>query len=204
MGTIANLLHHKYHVCPWWLCFTFDNPFRTLIHDPREILTPLVKSGDSVLDLGPGMGYFTFPLSDIVGKKGCVYAADIQKEMLQHIENKKNRYDYQNIKTYLIKKNIDINEKFDLVLMFWMFHEVQNKDDLLSDITDRLKANGRVLLVEPKLHVSKRSFKKELELAVEHNLQVEGYPEIALSNSALFKKDSSFAILKKLLAKISK
>jgi len=47
------------HVCPWWLCFTFDNLIRKLLHNPENILAPYVHEGNTVLDIGPGMGYFS-------------------------------------------------------------------------------------------------------------------------------------------------
>jgi hypothetical protein len=33
----------NHHVCPWWLAYTFDNPLRRLIHNPRKILSGYVK-----------------------------------------------------------------------------------------------------------------------------------------------------------------
>ena len=68
--------------CPWWLLFTFDNPLRKLIHDPIKILSPFVESGDTVLDVGCGMGYFSLGLAELVGEKGKVIAADLQPQML--------------------------------------------------------------------------------------------------------------------------
>ncbi len=55
------------NVCPWWLCPTFDNPLRRLIHNPDRILAGLVRPGEIALDLGCGMGYFSIPLARLVG-----------------------------------------------------------------------------------------------------------------------------------------
>ncbi|MBU4143260.1 hypothetical protein KJ590_04695, partial [Patescibacteria group bacterium] len=46
-------------VCPWWLCYSFDNPLRRLFHDPERLLGPYVKTGMTAVDIGCGMGYFT-------------------------------------------------------------------------------------------------------------------------------------------------
>jgi hypothetical protein len=46
------------HVCPWWLCFTFDNAIRKIIHDPVKILSPYVHKGNTAIDIGSGMGCF--------------------------------------------------------------------------------------------------------------------------------------------------
>ncbi len=73
-------------VCPWWLCFTFDNPLRKLLHDPEAILRPYVHEGDRVIDIGPGMGYFTIPLAQLVGAQGRVTAIDIQSKCLPYMK----------------------------------------------------------------------------------------------------------------------
>ncbi|MFC1971060.1 class I SAM-dependent methyltransferase [Chloroflexota bacterium] len=41
--------------------------------------------GWTVLDVGPGMGYFTIPLAKLVGDTGKVIAADLQQKMLDGI-----------------------------------------------------------------------------------------------------------------------
>jgi len=45
-------------------------------------LSPYVKHGDTVINIGPGMGYFTIPLARLVGPTGHVIAIDIQTKML--------------------------------------------------------------------------------------------------------------------------
>ncbi len=68
--------------CPWWFLFTFDNPFRKIYQDPFTILTPYLKNGDTAVDLGCGMGYFSIPLAELVGDRGKVIAVDLQERML--------------------------------------------------------------------------------------------------------------------------
>ena len=53
------------HICPWWLTYTFDNPLRRLIHNPRKMLSGLVRPGMTAADLGCGMGYFTAALAEL-------------------------------------------------------------------------------------------------------------------------------------------
>ncbi len=61
MGILDVIFVRGKHVCPWWLCRSFDNPLRRLFQDPERILRPHVKPGFTVIDVGPGMGYFTIP-----------------------------------------------------------------------------------------------------------------------------------------------
>lgn len=55
--------------CSPRICFTFDNPLRRLVQNPYKILKPYIKPGWTILDVGPGMGYFTIPLATLAGDK---------------------------------------------------------------------------------------------------------------------------------------
>jgi hypothetical protein len=50
-------------VCPWWLGWLLASPIRKLRHDPARILAPHVREGMTVLEPGPGMGFFTLELA---------------------------------------------------------------------------------------------------------------------------------------------
>lgn len=189
MKNIINLILNKNHTCPWWLCFTFDNPLRKLIHNPIKILNPFIKTNDSVLDLGPGMGYFTLPICEIVGNNGTVYAADIQKKMLDVIDTKAKQKNIKNLKTFLIEEDgLNIDFSFDMVLLFWMFHEVSGKEALVNELKNKLKVSGKILLVEPKIHVGRKQFAKELDIVQNVGFEIIDYPKIFISNSATLMK----------------
>jgi 2-polyprenyl-3-methyl-5-hydroxy-6-metoxy-1,4-benzoquinol methylase len=111
-------------VCPWWLCYTFDNPLRRLVHNPERILGPYVRPGDRVIDIGPGMGYFTLPLARRVGPGGCVTAIDIQAEMLSVLMARARRRGVPNvIRPHLATRDsLGRHEPADFILAFWMLH----------------------------------------------------------------------------------
>jgi len=69
-------------VCPWWLGYLLVSPVRRLVQDPRKVLAPYVREGMTVLEPGPGMGFFTLELARLVGPSGRVVALDIQPRML--------------------------------------------------------------------------------------------------------------------------
>src|SRR5512140_3805504 len=70
------------HVCPWWLGYLLASPLRRLFQDPARVLAPHVREGMTVLEPGPGMGFFTLELARRVGPRGRVVAVDLQPEML--------------------------------------------------------------------------------------------------------------------------
>src|SRR5512146_2182493 len=72
----------KHMVCPWWLGYLLATPLRRLVQDPATILAPLVREGMTVLEPGPGMGFFTLEAARRVGPRGRVVAVDLQPRML--------------------------------------------------------------------------------------------------------------------------
>jgi len=179
-----------HRVCPPWCCFTFDNGFRRLVQNPNRILRSLIKPGWTVLDVGPGMGYFTIPLARLVGDTGKVIAADLQQEMLDGLDHRAFKAVVQErIKLLLTKSNsIGINESIDFCLAFWMVHEVPDQVHFLSEIASKLKPDGLMLIAEPRMHVSKENFKKTLEIAKSAGLSLVDRPKIFLSYAVLLKK----------------
>jgi len=187
MKDIIENLTAQNMVCPWWLCFTFDNPLRKLLHNPEAILSPYVHPGDRVIDIGPGMGYFTIPLARLVGPKGHVIAIDVQEKMLSALRSRAKKKGVSGrIEGYLAsQKSLGIHEKADFILAFWMAHEVPDQSLFFREIRDLLKPGGSLLLAEPIVHVRKKHFLRTLQSAIEIGLVIKESPKIRLSHSAL-------------------
>ncbi|MBN1983026.1 MAG: class I SAM-dependent methyltransferase [Chitinivibrionales bacterium] len=77
--------HDHGHVCPWWLGYLLASPIRRLVQNPEKILKPFVREGFHVLEVGPGMGFFTLPLAAMVGPRGKIIAVDIQNHMVNEL-----------------------------------------------------------------------------------------------------------------------
>ncbi len=191
MSKISDLFFFRFkHVCPRWLCFTFDNIFRKLLQNQYKILRPYIKEGDTVLDVGPGIGYFTIPLTELVGDSGRVIAVDIQQEMLNAIKKRAERAGVlQRIELQLASADsLDIKMKLDFILAFWMVHEVPDKVRFLTELYSLLKDDGKFLMAEPKIHVIKAKFAQTVHLALKTGFTLGYSPHISLSKSALFIK----------------
>jgi ubiquinone/menaquinone biosynthesis C-methylase UbiE len=177
------------HVCPWWMAYSFDNPLRRIFHNPDKIFSRFILKGQTVLDIGCGMGYFTLEMANLVGSSGKVIAVDIQDKMLAITD--KRLMDKGLDKRVQIHKSspdcIGIKEPIDFVLAFWMVHEVSNKESFLIEIRNLLKTNGRFLIVEPRLHVSESYFAATIKLAGTVDLIPCDPVKIALSRAVLLK-----------------
>src|SRR5208337_4900410 len=78
-----------HRVCPPWIGYFLLSPIRRWGQgDPNEILRPYVREGMTVLEPGPGMGFFTLALARLVGPSGRVVAVDIQPRMLASLRRR--------------------------------------------------------------------------------------------------------------------
>ena len=189
MSKFGDKLFYREGTCPWWLCPVFDNPLRALFQNPAKILSPYVQPGHAVLDVGPGMGYFSFPLSDLVGPAGKVCGLDIQEQMLARLQKKVSAKKRGNIELKLYDGGaFGFEARFDFVLLFWMFHEVRNKESFVREIGGVLGKSSKILIVEPWIHVMKKAF-EEIPLHFERiGMKPAGYPKVAFSRAVLLER----------------
>src|SRR5271157_2213809 len=128
-------------VCPWWLAYMWDNPLRKYWQDPNKMFGGYVKRGDTVLDVGCGMGYFSIAMAKMVGENGKVIAVDIQDKMLEILKKRARKAGV--LQRIEIRKShpgiIGVKENVDFVLLFWMLHETPGRKDFLNQIYTILK-----------------------------------------------------------------
>jgi len=145
----------------------FDNPLRRLVHDPLQILEGLLEPGDTALDLGCGMGYFTVPLAELVGPAGQVIAVDLQVRMLAGVRWRVKRAGL--LDRIQLHQNTDdrigVAGPADFALAFWMVHEVADLAAWLQEVREAVRPGGRMLLAEPVIHVRRGAFEKTIEIA---------------------------------------
>jgi 2-polyprenyl-3-methyl-5-hydroxy-6-metoxy-1,4-benzoquinol methylase len=157
----------KPHVCPRWFIRAFDNPIRRLLQNPEKILRGIVQPGDLCLDLGCGIGYFTIPMAKLVGEAGAVTAVDLQEEMLTGVRQRAEKAGVLSRIRLCVPgpAGLQFEDEFDFALALWMLHEVPDQGAFLQQVHCALKAKGRLMLVEPKLHVKQSAFDRAVDLA---------------------------------------
>jgi ubiquinone/menaquinone biosynthesis C-methylase UbiE len=144
----------------------------------------------TVLDLGCGPGFFTIEMARITGHAGKVVAADLQEGMLEIVQKKIKKYHLTGIVELhkCSERKIGLELKFDFILIFYMLHEAPDQPAFLNEVYSLLNTDGKVLLVEPTFHVSKKEFDQLKEKLKAMKYEIAEEPRILLCRSYLLKK----------------
>ncbi len=169
------------HVCPPWVGYLLLNPLRKLVENPDKMLGPFVQEGMMVLEPGCGMGYFTLPLARMVGPQGRVVALEIQPKMLSVLERRArksgllDRIEPRQIGTRGLSLE-DLSGQVDFTAALHMVHEVPDQSSFFTEVLRTLKPGGKLLVVEPKGHVSQDRFEQTVSAAEEIGFKSENLP----------------------------
>ena len=177
----------KNRVCPVELAGGLDNRVRRLLQNPRKLLDHYIGPGMTVLDLGCGPGFFSIEIAKMLMDSGKVIAADLQEGMLKKVSKK--------IRGTELERRIEIHkseatkigvaEPVDFVLVFYMIHEVPDQETLLEELKSILKPNGKIYIIEPKFHVSKKSFEAMSAKIKSLGFEVIESPKVFFSRTVL-------------------
>jgi ubiquinone/menaquinone biosynthesis C-methylase UbiE len=175
-------------ICPVELAGGLDNSIRRLLQNPQKLLRPYIREGMTVLDLGCGPGFFSVEIAKMLNDSGKVIAADLQQGMLEKINKKiKGTELEQRIKIHKCEDiKIGVTENVDFVLVFYMIHEVPNQDNLLRELKSILKPDGKIFIIEPKFHVSKKSFEEMINRIKDIGFEIIDRPKVFFSRTVLF------------------
>jgi SAM-dependent methyltransferase len=141
-----------------------------LTENAREVLIKVgIRDRQTVLDYGCGPGTFSLAAAGIVGEEGKVYALDVRPRALERIKEKAGDEKINNIETVLLDASgfatgLD-NETVDVILLYDVFHSIEDKKGLLQELHRVLRPDG-LLSVFP-MHVGTAA---ALEIMNEYNL----------------------------------
>ncbi len=176
-------------ICPVGISGCLDNMVRRVVQNPLKILSPYVKEGMTALDVGCGPGFFTIPMAHLVGSTGRVIAVDLQEGMLDKIRRKITGTEIEKriVLHKCDKMGIGISGRVDFVLLFYVVHELSDKDNFFGEIARMMWPSAQVLFVEPPFHVSKSAFDVSLEKAETAGLMRYQGPKLFLSRTAILR-----------------
>ena len=135
--------------CPYGQRFFVEAPHPLITRDRlRQILEP--ESGERVLEIGPGTGYYTLDLAEWVGPDGAVEIFDIQQEMLDHTMERARERGISNVHPMLgdARSLPYEDDSFDAAALTAVLGEIPDPDAALREINRVLKPGGRLIVGE--------------------------------------------------------
>lgn len=124
---------------------------RDFISPRRQVLEDAgLRPGDRVLDYGCGPGAYIPDAAEMVGEAGRVYALDVHPlaiERVQHIAGKRN---LTNVETIQSNCRTGLPDgSLDVVLMYDVFHMLNNSQAVLAEMHRVLKPDGLLSFNDP-------------------------------------------------------
>ena len=180
-----------HRVCPWWLGYFLASRLRRFFFDPAPVVEPYVRPGMTVLEPGPGMGFFTLELARLVGPSGRVVAVDLQPRMIEGLKRRAAKAGLLDRIDARLAKPDTLGVDWlgaDFALAFAVVHEVPSPGPFFAQVAAALKPGALLLMAEPKGHVKPAEVEKELEAATASGFIIAGHPSIRSSQAVLLKR----------------
>lgn len=109
-----------------------------------------IKRGSHVADIGAGSGWFTVRSARRVGKRGAVYAIEINPDYVRHIKRRAKREKLLNIRTILGKPNDPLLPRgsVDAVLLLKTYHEIAQPIPLLRQVRAAMRPGAKLGIID--------------------------------------------------------
>jgi SAM-dependent methyltransferase len=129
----------------------FEEPDRAEKLQINRVMDILkIKQGSSVADIGAGSGWFTVRAARRVGTSGNVYAVEINRDYLKHIEARAVKEKLSNIHTVLGKEDDPLlpRDSVDAVLILKTYHEVAQPILLLAHLRAAMRPGALLGIID--------------------------------------------------------
>jgi len=161
----------EHHICPVWVGYLLASPVRKLFENPGKILGPYVR----------------------VGPNGKVVCVDMQERMIRSLKKRAQKAGLSGrIETLICNEDslgLDVlEEKIDFALACAVVHEVPDVAGFFTEIHKAMKPAGRLLVAEPKGHVSEQDFETTVSVAEQNGFTVTDTPQIKRRRAVLLQK----------------
>ena len=123
---------------------SFFFKLRDLVSPREKVLKEVgIEPGFLVLDYGCGPGGYIPAAAELVGESGKVYALDIQSLAVQHVQNIARKRELSNVETIHSDCKTGLpDNSVDVVLLYDVFHGLNDPQVILTELHRVLKENG--------------------------------------------------------------
>ncbi len=178
---------------PSWCSFLLIHPFRKRSFDRDKITAQAgVKTGQTVLEIGCGPGFFTEIIAQKVGPMGRVISQDVVPQMINKLKKRMKRFPVtENIEPLLANSSttgLD-SGSVDLVFAANVFEEVAKEGEMKATASELY----RVLRSEGSLYFGEHRVPDRILNTILDELKEAGFKRIEVDenhiiNSALYQK----------------
>ena len=134
----------------------FNNPWREKWEKSSDIIKNVpLRKGDKILDIGSGLGFYSYQFSDIVGDKGKVYAIEVMDSNIDYLNKFNKKYNYTNVVPVLSKINdISVADQADVAFICSLYHVIhswspeRDRRPFLNSIKRALKPGGYLIIAD--------------------------------------------------------
>jgi ubiquinone/menaquinone biosynthesis C-methylase UbiE len=119
-------------------------PIRNMFMPPDKMMAEVeIKQGSHVLDFGCGPGAFTTKIAEKIGPAGIVHALDINPLAVNMVERKARKKNLGNVRTIRSNCFTSLPDNYlDHIIFFDVFHDLDNHQEVLSELHRVLKPEG--------------------------------------------------------------
>ncbi|MEI8349284.1 MAG: class I SAM-dependent methyltransferase [Candidatus Omnitrophota bacterium] len=133
-------------------CIWFSDlvlPERIAIMQPDKVvetIRPKIKPGMTIVDIGAGLGIFTFRFADVLKGTGKVFATEVKQNFINCLNQKAKSGNYKNVFPVLVKSDglDDFYKKqtFDIIFLCDTYEMLRHSDEYLRQLKPSLASDG--------------------------------------------------------------
>jgi ubiquinone/menaquinone biosynthesis C-methylase UbiE len=130
---------------------TLEAANRPVVVKREEIIAACdLKPGMIVADIGAGTGVFTRLMAAKVGPQGKVFALEIRKDLVEHVEKTCREAKLDNVVGVVSKpKSTELApESIDVAFVCDTYHHFDHPGEMLASIRAALRPDGRLIIVD--------------------------------------------------------
>ena len=135
--------------CPYGQRFWVEAPHPFITRERlREALAP--QPGETILEVGPGTGYYSLAVADRIGPAGTLHLFDLQREMLDHTMRRAAEHGLGNLEPREgdAQRLPYDDESFDAAYLVAVLGEIPDQGAALRELARVLRPTGRLVVGE--------------------------------------------------------